>query len=355
MRREIKRGRRRARRLLGRRRLEIGSGWIVGAAALAVAVGVTALLEGRRREADIRSLVAYARERRMEPVELIEAAGRANRIVFLGDVHAARAPKWLAADAIEALARGPGLDAVVLEIGADQQPYIDAYLASEPENATILFAHPRTLHQARGVDREFLEIYHRVWTLNNEFGPGRRIRILAADLPGWPPDRRLAPPVAARRYAARDAYMEQVIEREVLAGDPSARILIFMGGYHGLKHGGATLDVAGARPVRVTWLAARLQQRHPGEVFTILPDAPQGRAPRGDVVAYAATRAFDLLRSNLGDAGASFGLRVDERFDFLTAPILEADLPGLEMSLDPQEYTLKDVIDGYLFLGGQAF
>ncbi|HEX6939452.1 MAG TPA: hypothetical protein VF158_08570 [Longimicrobiales bacterium] len=353
MRKQIKRGRRRARRLLGRRRLRLAGGWVIAATALSVAVGVTALIEGRRREADIQNFIAHARERRMDPVELIEAAGRANRIVFLGDVHGARAPKRLAAEAIEALARGPGLDAVVLEVGADQQPYIDAYLASEPENTAILFAHPRTLQQARGVDREFLEIYHRVWMLNDEFGPGRRIRIIAADLPGWPPDRRLPPPVAAQRYAARDAHMEEAIEREVLAGDTWARILIFMGGYHGLKQR-ATLAVSGADPVRVTWLAARLQERHPGEVFTILPDAPRGRAAHGDVVAYAATRAFDLLRRNLGDATAPFALRVDESFDFLAAPILEANLPGLELSLDPQEYTLKDVIDGYLFLGGRA-
>ncbi len=355
MRKEIRQGRRRARRRLGRRRFKIGTGWLVGAAALAILLAVTAILEGRRREADVEHLVAYAHERRIEPVALIEAAGRSNRIVFLGDVHRASSPKRLAADAIEVLARGPGLDAVVLEVGADQQPYIDAYLASEPENATILFAHPRTLHQAWGVDRAYLEIYRSVWALNQELGPGRRIRVLAADLPGWPPDQRLPPPVAAHRYAARDAHMEELIEREVLAGNPWARILIFMGGYHGLKHGGATLDVAGGAPVEVTWLGARLQRRHPGELFTILPDLPRTPSAEGDAVAYAATRAFDLLRRNMREAATPFALRVDGSFDFLSRPILEADLPGLKLSLDPADYTLKDVIDGYMFLGGRGW
>lgn len=354
MRSELRRGRRRARRRLRRHRLRVDASWYVGAGVLALGLAVAALLEGRRAEADVAHLVEYARARRIAPVELVEAAGRANRIVFLGDVHHAHAPKLLAAAAVEALARGPGLDALVLEVGADQQPYIDAYLASEPENAAILLAHPRTLHQARGVDRSYLEIYRRVWKLNQELGPGRRIEIIAADLPGWPPERRHPPAVAARRYAARDAHMEQVIEREVLAGNPLARVLIFMGGYHGLKHGGATLAVAGAPPVRVTWLAARLLANHPGEVYTILPDAPRVPAGEDEVVAYAPTRAFELLRRNLTDAPGPFALRVDESFDFLSTPILEANLPGFELSADPEEYTLTDVIDGYVFLGGEG-
>ena len=352
MRKEIRRGRRRARRRLGRRRFRIGTWWVVGLAAVLVVAGVTAFLEKRREWDDISRLVAYAQERRLDPLVLIEAAGRANRILFLGDVHGSPAPKHWAAEAIEVPARGPGLDAVVLEVGADQQPYIDAYLASDPENATILFAHPRTLHQAWGDDRAFLEIYRRVWKLNEELGAGRRIRIVAADLPGWPPEGRLPPPAAAAQYAARDAHMEEVIEREVLSGRPKSRVLIFMGGYHGLKHGRATLAVAGASPVEVKWLGVRLRERHPGEVFSILPDAPRGKSFRADVVSYAATRAFDLLQKNLGGAVSPFGLPVDERFDFLEAPILEADLPGLKLTLDPKGYKLREMIDGYLFLGG---
>ncbi len=350
---EIKRGRRRARRYLPRRRFRLSARWTMGAAALAVLLALAALFEGYRRDAHVEDLVAYARDRGVEPVKLIEAAGRANRFVFLGDVHRAQGPKRLAADAIEALARGPGLDAVVLEVGSDQQPYIDAYLDSDPENPAILYAHPRTLHRKWGVEHAYVEIYRRVWHLNQELGPTRRIRVLAADLPGWPAERRLPPTEAAQRYAARDAHMADVIEDEILDRNPWARVFIFMGGHHGLKKGGATLRIAGAAPVRVTWLAARLNERNPGEVFTILPDTPPVPMADDAVVAYAATRAFGLLQNHLVGVVAPFALRVDDRFDFLSAPILQVDMPGVELAIDPRGYTLKDVVDGYVYLAGQ--
>lgn len=348
---EIKRGRRRARRHLPRRRSSVDGRWMVGAALLAVVLAAVALVEGYRRDGNVESLVAYARERGVEPVRLIEAAGRANRFVFLGDVYRSRAPKLLAAEAIEALARGPGLDAVVLEVGIDQQSYIDAYLESDPENIAILYAHPRTLQRQWGVERAYLEIYRRVWKLNNELGPTRSIRVLAADLPGWPSEQRLPPPEAARLYATRDLHMAEVIEHEILDHDPWARVLIFMGGHHGLKHGTATLRIAGAEPVRVTWLATRLNERHPGEVFTILPDTPPVPAADNTVVAYAATRAFGLLQRNLDEAVGPLGLRVDDHFDFLAAPLFEVGMPGLELGLDLDRYDLRDLVDGYVFLG----
>lgn len=351
MRREIRKGRRRARRHLRRHGFAIGRGWTAFFVLLLLAFGLAALLDARRERADIADLMAYARERRTDPAALITSAARTNRLLFLSDIHRSALPKRIAADAIEALAHGPGLDAVVLEVGSDQQPFIDAYLSSDPENIAILYVHPRTLHAQWGVDRAVLEIYRRVWRLNRELGPGREIRIVAADLPGWPPDRRLSPGEAARRFAQRDAHMEQIIEDRILATNPWARVLIFMGGFHGLKGSRATIRFGGGPPVEVTWLVTRLAENHPGEVYSIMLDAGSVPVPDGSIAVYRSTRLFDLFRRNLPDVVGPFALTVNDRFDFLPDPILSTAVPGLNLAVRPEGYHLKDVIDGYIFLG----
>ncbi|HEX7050407.1 MAG TPA: hypothetical protein VF188_09420 [Longimicrobiales bacterium] len=319
-------------------------------AALLLIMAGAMLLRVHADPAGVAGLIDYARTGRLAPLDLVVAAGRARRVVVLGDVHAAAAPKRLAADAIEALARGPGLDVVVLEVDAALQPVIDAYLAGAQEDVTPLLLHPRTLG-AGGAPREFLEIYRRVWRLNHGFAPGRRIRILAADLPGWPPERALPPAAAAALFARRDTYMAERIERQVLRGDPGARALVFVGGYHALKMGGAELSVGGGAPRAVTWLGARLRSRHPGEVFSILTDGAGGSAAYTAVAAFRSTRVAELLRRNLPEITAPFALRVDDRFDFLHRPILEVGAPGLGLTLRPDDYRLRDLVDGYIYLG----
>ena len=77
-------------------------------------------------EADQR-LVELARAADQPPLELVERAARANRIVMISDIHNSGAVKQFAAQAIARIANGPGLDAVILEVGADQQPFIDQF------------------------------------------------------------------------------------------------------------------------------------------------------------------------------------------------------------------------------------
>lgn len=349
--RQIKRGRRRARRHLPRRRLPIGPGGLAILAVLVLTIGTAMLLRDRRSWAEVGGLLEYARTRQLDPVSLAVAAGRSRRMVFLGDVHSSAEPKRIAAETIEVLARRPGLDAVVLEVDADQQPYIDRYLESDPENTSILFAHPRTLREHWGASRDYLEIYRRVWRLNRALGPGRRIRIIAADLPGWPPAQPLPPRAAAVRYARRDAFMAELVEREILDGNPRARVLIFMGGYHALKGGHAALHFGGGSPVAVTWLATRLHQEHPGEIFTILVDGGPRPTGYGFATSYGSTRIFDLFRKHLPRATAPFGLVVNDRFDFVSEPIYETRTPELDLSIGPDGYRLQEVIDGYIYLG----
>lgn len=336
-----------------RERIErLGFGGIAAGTVLALTIATAALIDRwGGSEEDAEALLAYARTAHTEPVALALAAARRHPVLFLGDVHPAAAPKRIAAELIGELARGPGLDVVVLEVASDQQAAIDAYLASDPEDASILLSNPRSLRQHWGVSREYLEIYRSVWRLNRALGPGRRIRVLAADLPDWPPTRALSPQAAVRLYARRDAFMADRIEQEVFARHPHARVLVFMGGYHGIKSGGATLRYGGGPPVGVTWLATRLRERRLADVYTILLDGSPLTAAFGDIRSYGATRVFDLFRSRLSGVPAPFALHIDERFDFLHDPFYESSGPGMNLEILPQGYRLRDVADAYVYLG----
>lgn len=349
--RKIKRGRRRARRLIPRRYGHIPWATLAVGMVVLMGLGTAALFERRRDGNDETTLMDYARASQGDPVRMVVAAGHRHQIIFLGDVLPATEPKRIAADAIEALAHGPGLDAVVLEVGSDLQRRIDTYLETEPENIGILLAEPRTVHDEWSVASEYLELYRRVWRLNRTLPPGRRIRILAADLPGWPPATALSPQTAAAQYAQRDAYMTELIESALLASSPRAKLLIFMGGYHGLKSGQAELQAGLGAPVPVVWLGTRLRQLHPGEVFTIVADGATRQLARGPITGYMASDVFEFLRKRLPDATRTFALSVDNRFDFLRSPLRAVAVPGLEMKIQPSDYRLQDVADGYIYLG----
>lgn len=349
--RKIKRGRRRARRLIPRRHTRIPWAPIAVGIILIMAVGTAALFDRRRDGHEETGLLDYARAGQGDPVRMIVAAGHRHQIIFLGDVLPAPEPKRIAADAIDALAHGPGLDAVVLEIGSDLQRRIDTYLETDPENTGILLAEPRAVHDDWGAAPAYLELYRRVWRLNRALPPGRRVRILAADLPGWPPSTALPPQTAAAQYAQRDAYMTELIESALLARSPRAKLLIFMGGYHGLKSGQAELQAGLGAPVPVVWLGTRLRQLHPGEVFTIVADGAARQLARGPITGYVASDVFTFLRKRLPEATRPFALTIDSRFDFLRAPLRAASIPGLELKLQPNDYRLQDVADGYIYLG----
>ena len=102
----------------------LGIASMAGVAALAATIGLASMLMTRPNADEIRALVEYARDYHVDPMTLILAGAQSHRVVFIGDVHPSAEPKRIAAEAIEVLARGPGLEAVVLEVGSDQPPPI---------------------------------------------------------------------------------------------------------------------------------------------------------------------------------------------------------------------------------------
>lgn len=293
-------------------------------------------------------LADLARDAKEEPLALIERAAQSNRIVFLSDIHNAVAPKELAAQAIRRIAAGSGLDAVILEVGADQQPYIDLYLDRAPENASVLLSHPRTIREPGAATRAYFEIYHTIWQINEKLGPDERIRIIAADLPGWPDAGAVAMSESARKMGERSAHMQRAIDTQVMSTIPTARILVFMTGLHGLKTGTVALQTGGSAPVNVTPLASLLMAST-DQVFTFLVDAPAAGATGREIAPYVGTRVSTVL----DEAGVSrrFATPVTSAFDYMRHPIIEQKTPGIQFNIVPADYRLSAVADGYINLG----
>jgi hypothetical protein len=322
----------------------------VSIAALVVILAAAALLEMRQTGGAAEALEEYARANAADPLDLLEDAARSRRLVFLADVPSAAAPKRFAAQAIERLAAGPGLDLVVLEVDADEQPFIDRYLATTPEDASILMSRPRAIREDDGASRTYVDIYRAVWRVNQELGAHRRVRIVAADRPGWPPQRGVSPHEAARRFGERDAYMMEAVMQRALIREPAARVLFFVNGLHTLRTGGGRVQTGGTRPVDVQWLASRLAERFPQDIYTILTDATPARVITPDVAAYRGTQAADAMRRSGVRSGAAF--RTGAPFDALTrTPLRVVGTTGMDFMLEPRTAAFSELADAYIYFG----
>ncbi len=343
--------RRRRRALLApSRRWRLGTTGRLALAALALIALAFAVLgrhgPGRAQQA----VLSYARSGHRPALDLVLAGARAHRIVVLGGEPDAPAARRFAAEVVQTMAKGPGLDVLAVPVSADAQPALDRFVNAPREDAGILLADPAALGASTG-GNGLLDLYRAVRRLNDELGADRRIRILAADLPAWAAGRPLSPHAAVQLYAERDAFMTNRIEADVFEREPTARILVFGDGLHALR-GWATAATGGGRPLPFNWLAAHLEKRHPGDVFSVLTDAPEaaGAAPR--VARYRGTRLYPVLRDG-GGLPASFGLSIDAHLDALEQPIRVATAAGVELTLQPPDAHLSQMADVYVFLGGR--
>lgn len=320
-----------------------------GAVALLVllAVAAAALVLDARSGGEFEPVREAIRERSREPAQLLAETGRSARVVLLSDAHDVPAMKRVAVMAIEAMARGPGLDAVAVEIPSPEQPYIDAYLGQQEENAAMLLARPDAVQERYGAPREMLEIYRTVWRLNRELGAARRIRIIAADLPTWPPPRGMAAPGVAQLYARRTEHMLARLDDEILSIKPDARILVFVDGYLALKRTYGEASYAGGDPIRIDWLGERLRQRAPHDTRSVLIDAAGAIAGVRPHPGYHGTRLFRALRREVDGTTA---VRIGDAFAAIDDPVLETSMPGLRVDILPRGYSLVDAADGYILL-----
>lgn len=296
--------------------------------------------------------VTHVERSAWSPDSLILHAFETHHLVFLGDVHPAAEPKRLVARLVPELKARDRLDVLAVEVPFEQQPVIDAYLRSDPEDIALLVSHPLTLRAHWGASREYLEIYRAVWRVNRALPVESRIRIVAIDAPGGPPEA-ASEREAVARYARRDAVMASRVRRAILQPDRDAYVLLLLGGYHGLKGLEAEVEWNGAR-ARVRWLAARLTEDRP-DLFTILADGvAEARAAVDDSgpATRGATRWLDLVAERLGAVPAPFAVLVTPLFDAAAPQALFVPEKGpILLRFLPADYALAGAVDAFLYLG----
>jgi hypothetical protein len=342
--------RRRARaRFIPRPPRRSGTTAIIAMAVVGVIIVLAIVLEMRSGgEADA-TLEAYVASNRTDALELVTGAARAHRYLMLGDVPGATAPKRFVGQAIEKIAREVGIDAIAFDVGADLQPWIDSYLTSRPEDASVLLSHPRALQDAEGTGQAWLALYRTIWRLNDELGADRRIRVIALDLPGWPPVRPLGPSQAATSFAARDsAMLRRLTDR--LEGSPRSKVVIFVDGLHVLQ-GRGEVQTGGTSPIRFAFLGRELRERFPGDVYSVLLDAPAGRGVSAEVAKFRRTRAFEILQGARAGSDGPVAVRLTPAFDFTQRMIETVGTPGLDFTIVPPDYALADLVNAYIYLG----
>jgi hypothetical protein len=261
------------------------------------------------------------------PTDFVLAALARHPIVFLGDVHPIAEPKQILADVIARQDPAAAIDLLALEVGAEQQPFIDAYLRSEPEDTTLLVENPRTLRAHWGASHEYLGVYRAIYRWNHDH-PSRPIAIAASDLRGWP----IAPlteMMAAGGFANRDEWMARSFAALAQA-HPEWRILIFMGGYHGLQMGGGEVEVGRTRARFDSWFCGYLREGGI-PVYTILTDARQEAG-------HGATRVYDELATR---GGENFAVALDVATDSIRQPMYEVAMEGYKLSFWPDRFPLR--------------
>jgi hypothetical protein len=271
-----------------------------------------------------------------DPFQFLQTALRDHQIVFLGDVHPLAEPKLLVARLIREQTEDAAIDLLALEVASEQQEWIDRYLASAPEDTTMLLEHPRTLRAHWGVSAEYLEIYRAVYRWNVAH-PDRPVHILAADLRGWP-IAPLTPHMATGGFVNRDIWMAAAF-RKTLEKHSQWRVLIFMGGYHGLKNVGGQVAIGRVHDRFDRWFAGYLRDEGVN-VFTILTDASH-------VEGHGATRMLDYLSRASSE---NFAVVLDSTSDSVREPMYDVEQEGFQLEFWPSRFPLRSAADAMLIL-----
>jgi hypothetical protein len=329
------------------RRIRRGTTALIAVAVIATTLAISLVLDLRSSPGDA-ALLAWAEANATDPVAMIERETRSRSVLLLGDVIGAAAPKRLAAMLIDTLGLAGRLEAVGLEVPADQQTWIDLYLQTDPEDTSVLLANPRSVRGDEGTDRALLGVYRAVWRVNSVLGVNRRIRIFALDPPTWPPAPGLSPARTLGAFAQRDSFIHATLDAQVLERNPRARVLVFVDGLR-VQRGGARLAAGGIAPIEMEWLGQRLADRGVSS-FSVLVDAPRGPGAFAPIAGHRAGRLFDLLRNRLSIPENGLALPVTAAADLSPDWMGSPARPGIEFHSLPEGYALGGRFDAWVFL-----
>ncbi|MGH7567906.1 MAG: hypothetical protein ACREL9_02890, partial [Gemmatimonadales bacterium] len=173
-------------------------------------------------------------------------------------------------------------------------------------------------------------------------GRARPITIVAADAPGWPLPA-LTPGMAVQAFATRDPWVTAALERALERVGPTGRLLVFFGGYHGLKTVGARFTIGPAHQLLDGWAAGFLAGRGV-DVYTILTDG----AAAGGGLDSGATHLYPLVAGTLAPP---FVAALDSTVDAVAEPLMAIEEPGYRLEFIPYRFSLRQAVDAYLFLG----
>lgn len=322
-----------------------------GAVALAVLVivAVAALVLDAGGGGEFTPVVERLESSGVDAVSLVEEVGRGAQILVLGDVHGRAAPKRVAAEAIRRLAEGPGLDAVMLEIPASEQRFIDAYMGGPEDNAAMLMSRGAAVQERYGQPAEYVRVYQAVREANAGLNPSQRIRIIAGDVDDWPPVEGAAPREIGEIYSRRAEHMLTRLDEELFSIMPDARVLIFVDGYLAMQGTSGELQFGGGEPVEIEWLGELLRRRSGSQARTVLMDAGVPTAGIQRLPNFHGTELHRVLRRELsGPTGA----RITGELAEVQDGVLELSSPGFSLAIRPVGYRLGDIAQAYIFLPG---
>jgi hypothetical protein len=160
---------------------------------------------------------------------------------------------------------------------------------------------------------------------------------VAADIRGWP----IAPlteAMAAGGFANRDEWMARRF-LALLREQAGARVLVFMGGYHGLATGGGEVTVGRTTARFERWFSGYLRDEGV-RMYTILADAMQESG-------HGATRLFDALHRA---GGRNYAIALTPETDAVERPLHEVALDGYRLGFWPERFPLRGAVDALLVL-----
>jgi hypothetical protein len=127
--------------------------------------------------------------------------------------------------------------------------------------------------------------------------------------------------------------------RKTLLQHPTWRVLIFMGGYHGLKGVGGQVAIGRVHDRFDRWFAGYLADDST-EVYSILTDARQAGT-------HGATRMFEHLTRA---ADQNFAVPLDATTDAVQEPLYDVHQEGFELEFWPSRFSLRRAVDAMVIL-----